>query len=81
MDVQAKVFNDGGFATLTYDPRTFGKSDGLPRHNINFDKQSEDVFDAVTYAASLIPWVDVNRIALRKWRRLLLCGGYPIIFN
>ncbi|KAL6890517.1 Alpha/Beta hydrolase protein [Trichoderma evansii] len=64
MDVQAKIFNDGGFATLTYDPRTFGKSDGLPRHNINFDKQSEDVFDAVTYATSLIPWVDVNRIAL-----------------
>lgn len=66
MDVQAKVFNDAGFATLTYDPRTFGKSDGLPRHHIDFDKQSADVFDAVTYVASLTPQIDIDRIALRK---------------
>ncbi|UKZ86525.1 uncharacterized protein TrAFT101_002350 [Trichoderma asperellum] len=64
MNVQAKVFNDAGFATLTYDPRTFGQSDGLPRHNINFDKQSEDVFDAVTYVTSLAPQIDITRIAL-----------------
>jgi alpha/beta superfamily hydrolase len=66
MDEQTKVFNEAGFATLTYDPRTFGKSDGLPRHNINFEKQSEDAFDAVTYATSLAPQVDATRIALRK---------------
>ncbi|KAL7899953.1 Alpha/Beta hydrolase protein [Trichoderma sp. SZMC 28014] len=64
MNTQSKSFNDGGFATLTYDPRTFGKSDGLPRQHINFEKQSEDVFDAVTYATSLTPEVDANRIAL-----------------
>lgn len=70
MNTQSKVFNDGGFATLTYDPRTFGKSDGLPRQHINFEKQSEDVFDAVTYATSLTPEVDTNRIALRKHSHL-----------
>ena len=66
MDQQVNNFNEAGFATLTYDPRTFGKSDGLPRHNINFDKQSEDIFDAVTYATSLTPHVDPDRIAIRK---------------
>lgn len=71
MNTQSKVFNDGGFSTLTYDPRTFGKSDGLPRQHINFEKQSEDVFDAVTYATSLTPEVDANRIALREYQRLL----------
>lgn len=66
MDSQTKVFNDAGFATLTYDPRTFGTSDGLPRQHINFEKQSEDAFGAVTYATSLKPEVDANRLALRK---------------
>ncbi|KAH8122982.1 hypothetical protein FP744_10007127 [Trichoderma asperellum] len=64
MDVQAKVFNDAGFATLTYDHRTFGQSDGLPRRNINFEKQSEDVFDAVTYVTSLAPQIEITCIAL-----------------
>lgn len=66
MDAEAKTFNEAGFATLTYDHRTFGKSDGLPRHNINLEKQSDDAFDAVTYATSLAPHVDANRIALGK---------------
>lgn len=79
MNVQAKVFNDAGFATLTYDPRTFGQSDGLPRHNINFDKQSEDVFDAVTYVTSLAPQIDITRIALCKWQRVFLWSQYPLI--
>lgn len=70
MNTQSKNFNEGGFATLTYDPRTFGKSDGLPRQHINFEKQWEDVFDAVTYATSLSPEVDANRIALRKHNQL-----------
>ncbi|KAH0533440.1 hypothetical protein TsFJ059_002008 [Trichoderma semiorbis] len=64
MDHQTNLFNENGFATLTYDARTFGKSDGLPRHNINFDKQSEDIFDAVTYGTSLTPHVDPERIAI-----------------
>lgn len=43
-----------------------GKSDGLPRQNINCEKQSEDAFDAVTYATFLTPQVDATRIALCK---------------
>lgn len=79
MDVQAKVFNDAGFATLTYDHRTFGQSDGLPRRNINFEKQSEDVFDAVTYVTSLAPQIEITCIALRKWKRIFLWSKYPSI--
>ncbi|KAL7936783.1 Alpha/Beta hydrolase protein [Trichoderma chlorosporum] len=64
MDTQTALFNEYGFSTLTYDPRSFGKSDGLPRQHIDFDKQSADIFDAVTYATTLTPHVNPDRIAI-----------------
>jgi pimeloyl-ACP methyl ester carboxylesterase len=42
-----------GYHVLTYDHRSFGDSDGLPRSNFNWYQQAEDFVDAVTYAGSL----------------------------
>lgn len=58
-----KAFNEAGYATLAYDHRHWGSSDGLPRQHVNLFQQSEDVSDAITYMANH-PAIDSNRIAL-----------------
>lgn len=57
-------FCDAGFAVLAYDHRSFGSSDGTPRHDIDLDQQSDDIADAVTWICTQTPAVDPNRIAL-----------------
>ncbi|KAL7931441.1 Alpha/Beta hydrolase protein [Trichoderma chlorosporum] len=48
----AEAFNNAGFATLQYDHRHWGSSDGLPRQHVNLFQQAEDLSDAITYMAS-----------------------------
>jgi uncharacterized protein len=42
-----------GCHVLTYDHRSFGDSDGLPRENFSCMGQAEDLIDAVTFVRSL----------------------------
>jgi predicted alpha/beta hydrolase len=56
-----KYFLRAGYHVLTYDNRSFGDSDGLPRNNFNWLLQAEDYIDAVTYARSL-PEVNEDRV-------------------
>jgi uncharacterized protein len=50
-----------GYHVLTYDHRSFGDSDGLPRSNFHWNGQAEDFVDAVTFACSL-PEVDADKV-------------------
>lgn len=52
---------DAGYHVLTYDHRSFGDSDGLPRENFRWIGQAEDFTDAVTFARAL-PEVDENKV-------------------
>jgi hypothetical protein len=63
LDVFAEHFQAAGIASLAYDVRCFGESEGLPRLESDPEWQTEDYHDAVTYVASL-PDVDPERIAL-----------------
>ena len=55
-------FRDAGYAVLAYDHRNFGSSDGLPRQEANLVQQSDDLFDVITYVATLAPAIDPNKI-------------------
>ncbi|KAK7955015.1 hypothetical protein PG996_015820 [Apiospora saccharicola] len=56
-------FQEAGITALVYDPRSVGRSDGLPRSDINPAKQSEDFSDAITFLKTKSV-VDPKRIAL-----------------
>lgn len=49
---------------MVYDHRGWGSSDGTPRQETNPLIQAEDLHDAVTYACSLAPAIDPERIAI-----------------
>ncbi|UKZ82340.1 hypothetical protein TrVFT333_010127 [Trichoderma virens FT-333] len=59
----AEAFHKAGFATLQYDHRHWGSSDGLPRQHVNLFQQAEDLSDAITYMASRSD-IDGDRIAI-----------------
>lgn len=59
----AENFRAAGFAVLTYDPRSYGESEGTPRREINPTKQIQDLHDALTFLKAH-PLVDPTRIAL-----------------
>lgn len=63
LDSFAARFQAAGFASLVYDNRNFGASDGHPRFEVDGFKQIEDYHDAITYASTL-PEVDTERIAI-----------------
>jgi uncharacterized protein len=44
---------DAGYHVLSYDHRSFGDSEGLPRDKFDWFGQAEDFIDAVTYVRSL----------------------------
>src|ERR1700759_1096663 len=48
----ARRFQASGISALVYDHRSFGSSDGFPRHEVNPHQQAEDYHDAVTAAMS-----------------------------
>jgi hypothetical protein len=54
-------FVQAGYHVLTYDNRSFGQSDGLPRENFDWILQAEDFIDAVTYARGLAE-VDPDKV-------------------
>jgi dienelactone hydrolase len=56
-------FNAAGFATLIFDYRTFGDSDGEPRNHADWQCELADWHAALAYARSL-PGVDPVRVAL-----------------
>lgn len=57
----AESFQAAGFNVLTYDPRSTGESEGLPRNEIDPLKQVEDYSDALTYLSKQAA-VDPNKI-------------------
>jgi uncharacterized protein len=54
-------FLQAGYHVLTYDHRSFGDSDGLPRNHFNWTVQAEDFVDAVSYVRTL-PEVDGDKV-------------------
>ncbi|KAF4452203.1 peptidase s15 [Fusarium austroafricanum] len=58
----AECFQQAGFTTLTYDPRSIGQSEGTPRNEIDPCRNIEDYHDALTYMKSL-SLVDSAKIA------------------
>lgn len=58
----AEYFQREGFTVLTYDPRSIGESDGLPRNEIDPFRNAEDYHDALTFLQSH-PLVHPERIA------------------
>ena len=48
-----KYVLDAGYHVLSYDHRSFGDSDGLPRDKFDWFGQAEDFIEAVTYVRSL----------------------------
>lgn len=59
----ASALVDAGIATLAFDYRNFGDSDGLPREEIDHCGQIEDWQSAVTFATAL-PGIDSERIGV-----------------
>ena len=53
LDKYAEAFAHAGFASVVYDNRNFGASDGLPRQEIDPWLQVRDYSDAITFAQGL----------------------------
>lgn len=64
IDAFALEFQKADIAAIVYDHRNWGSSDGLPRNHANLFQEVEDYSDAITYAASLAPEIDPNRICI-----------------
>ena len=62
-DCYAEKFCEAGFATLLYDHRNFGISDGEPRWQINKWVQARGYRDAIDFVETL-PGIDTARIAI-----------------
>ncbi|MCP3890534.1 MAG: alpha/beta hydrolase [Desulfobulbaceae bacterium] len=67
--IYAKKLSETGFLTLVIDHRTYGESEGEPRHYENPYMKVEDVKNATSYIGSLVD-VDTNRIGM-----LGVCNG------
>lgn len=52
---------NSGYHVFTYDHRSFGDSDGLPRNRFCWFGQAEDFIDAVTFVRALLE-VDENKV-------------------
>lgn len=63
LDVYAEAFAAAGLASIVYDNRNFGASDGTPRQEIDPWAQVRDYRDAITYAETL-PETDAERIGI-----------------
>lgn len=63
LDRYAELFAEAGIATLLYDHRNFGASDGLPRQEIDPWQQIRGYRDAITFAQTL-PETDASRIGV-----------------
>lgn len=74
LDLVAERFQTASIASLVFDHRHFGASDGLPRQEANPTRQSEDYHEAVTFLTNT-PEVDASKIAAWGYS---LSGGYAI---
>jgi uncharacterized protein len=63
LDKFAEAFAKAGFASVVYDNRNFGASDGEPRQEIDPWMQVRDYRDAITFAETL-PETDAARIGI-----------------
>ncbi len=63
LDHFAEAFAQAGLASLVFDNRNFGASDGEPRQEIDPWRQVRDYRDAITYAETL-PDTDGERIGI-----------------
>ncbi len=63
LDKYAEAFAQAGFASLVYDNRNFGASDGEPRQEIDPWLQIRDYSDAITFVRSL-EQTDAERIGI-----------------
>lgn len=63
LDRLGERFAEAGLASVIYDHRNFGASEGTPRHEINPFLQMQDMRHMITFASSL-PQVDAGRIGL-----------------
>lgn len=71
----ANIFVPAGLATLIFDYRYFGDSDGLPRQHVNPYDQHEDYKNAISFAQTL-PEIDPERIGI--WG-ISYSGGHVLI--
>lgn len=74
LDLVAERFQTAGIASLVFDHRHFGASDGLPRQEVKPTRQSEDYHEAVTFLTNT-PEVDASKIAAWGYS---LSGGCAI---
>ncbi len=63
-DCYAAAFAEHGIAALLIDPRSFGRSEGLPRCEINVWQQARDYRAAVDYLLDRSGDIDRDRIAV-----------------
>src|SRR5277367_5115993 len=63
LDKFAEAFARSGLASIVFDNRNFGASDGMPRQEIDPWTQIRDYSDAITFAAGL-PETDGDRIGV-----------------
>lgn len=71
LDRLGTLFASRGIASLAFDYRHFGSSDGTPRQLLEIKRQLQDYAAAVRHARSL-DWVDSDRIGL--WGTALSSG-------
>ena len=62
-DKYAESFYNAGFAVLLYDHKSFGESEGDPRHEINPWVQARGYIDAIEFIMKL-PEIDTTKIAI-----------------
>lgn len=63
LDRFAEAFAEAGLASIVFDNRNFGASDGEPRYEIDPWQQVRDYRDAITHAETL-PETDAGRIGI-----------------
>src|ERR1019366_7324611 len=63
LDKYAEAFAQAGLASIVFDNRNFGASDGMPRQEIDPWMQIRDYSDAITFAAGL-PETDAEGIGV-----------------
>lgn len=63
LDRYAEAFAAAGLASLVFDNRNFGASDGLPRQEVDPLQQIRDYRDAITFAETL-PQTDAARLGV-----------------
>ena len=73
----SKFFEEAGLATLIFDYRGFGVSDGEPRQHVDPNMQIEDYRNAISFVETLSE-VDSERIGI--WG-ISMSGGYVLIIG